>query len=506
MNTEPTKKLVRCAIYTRKSVTEGLEQEFNSLDAQREAGEAYILSQRHEGWVCIPDRYDDGGFTGANMERPALRRLLADIRAHKIDCIVVYKVDRLSRSLLDFARIMEILEKENVSFVSVTQAFNSSTSMGRLTLNILLSFAQFERETIAERTRDKMGAARRKGKWVGGQPFLGYDIVPGGGALVVNEVEARRVRDIFNLYLKLQSVQATVNELNERGWTMKRWLTQKGTYYGGGRFSKSSLHGLLRNVAYIGKVNYQGHVADAEFPGIVEPDVFDAVAECLKENSQHGGARVRNKYEALLGGVLRCGHCGCSMTHSHTKRGTGKIYRYYICGRASKEGWDKCAAPSLPAGEIEDFVVEEIMRVGSDPELCSEIVATHEVERKREAKEATRSLSKLEQQRVSLAKSFKEASAKGDVSKLADCQRQQIEVEETMAQLKTRIAELTENVLSEEQLRGAVQAFKPAWESLALQERIRLLRLLVQEVVYDGETGEIAITFYPNGIKSIEVA
>ena len=182
------------AEYTRKSTQEGLEQEFNTLDAQREAGEAFITSQRHEGLVCLPERYDDGGFTGANMDRPALRKLLADVEAGLVDVVVVYKVDRLSRSLTDFARIMEILEKSNAAFISVKQVFKSSTSMGRLTLNILLSFAQFEGETIAERTRDKMGAARRKGEWVGGVPFLGYDIVPGGRALAVNQAEAERVR------------------------------------------------------------------------------------------------------------------------------------------------------------------------------------------------------------------------------------------------------------------------------------------------------------------------
>jgi len=194
-----TNNKVRCAIYTRKSTEEGLDQEFNSLDAQREAGESFIQSQHGEGWVCLPERYDDGGYTGGNMDRPALKRLVADIEGGKIDCIVAYKVDRLSRSLLDFARIMETLEKHSVSFVSVTQQFNTTNSMGRLMLNVLLSFAQFEREIIAERTRDKIHAARRKGKWTGGHPLLGYDVAPDGGRLIVNEDEARRVAAIFEL-------------------------------------------------------------------------------------------------------------------------------------------------------------------------------------------------------------------------------------------------------------------------------------------------------------------
>lgn len=206
---------VRCAIYTRKSTEEGLEQEFNSLDAQRDSGEAYVASQQHEGWECLPNQYDDGGFTGGNMDRPAMQRLMADIEAGKIDCVVVYKVDRLSRSLLDFARIMEVFEKHNVSFVSVTQQFNTATSMGRLILHVLLSFAQFERELISERTRDKIAASRRKGKWWGGMPVIGYDVVE--RKLVVNEEEARIVREIFRLYLELESLIPVVQEIERRG-------------------------------------------------------------------------------------------------------------------------------------------------------------------------------------------------------------------------------------------------------------------------------------------------
>ena len=211
--------LIRCAIYTRKSSEEGLEQEFNSLDAQRESGEAYIASQKAEGWVCLPDKYDDGGYTGGNMERPAVQRLMADIDAGKVDCVVVYKVDRLSRSLMDFARMMEVFDRKKISFVSVTQQFNTTQSMGRLTLNILLSFAQFEREIISERTRDKIAATRRKGKWFGGKPILGYDLV--AGKLVVNRDEAFRVREIFAIYVDTRSVRQTTLEAVRRGWTTK---------------------------------------------------------------------------------------------------------------------------------------------------------------------------------------------------------------------------------------------------------------------------------------------
>jgi site-specific DNA recombinase len=349
-----------------------------------------------------------------------------------------------------------------------------------------------------------MGAARRKGKWVGGRPFLGYDIVPGGGALMVNETEASRVREIFKLYLEKQSMQATVENLNDRGWTMKQWITQKGRTFGGGRFTKSSLHHLLTNVAYIGKVNYKGHIADAEFTGIVEPDIFEAVKSCLKENSQCSGARVRNKHHALLGGILRCGHCDSQMIHSYTKRGKGKIYRYYVCNRAAKEGWSKCPSPSLPAAEVEKFVIEEIARIGADKQLCSEIVCEHERNRRQECKEAVATKRKLERQQEALTESLRRVSGKGDATQLADLQRQRMQIESDITKLDSTITALSDKSLTEDELLKAIHSFHPAWESLTLHERIRLLRLLIHQVTYDGENGEIAVTFHPNGIKSIE--
>jgi site-specific DNA recombinase len=499
------KQQIRCAIYTRKSTEEGLDQEFNSLDAQRESAEAFIASQRHEGWVCLPERYDDGGFTGGNMERPALRRLMAAAEAGGIDAVVVYKVDRLSRSLLDFTRIMEVLDRRGVSFVSVTQQFNTTNSMGRLTLNILLSFAQFEREIIAERTRDKMGAARRKGKWTGGKPFLGYDIVPGGRALMVNEAEAQRVRQIFGIYLKTQSIQATVAELNRRDWTMKRWTTQKGRDFGGGAFNKSSLHGLLTNVAYIGQVNYQGHIADAEFPGIVDPATFRKVQKYLAENNRCTGARVRNRHGSLLRGILRCGHCQTTMVHAYTRKGETKVYRYYVCNRAMKEGWDKCPAPSLPAGEIERFVVEEVARIGRDPGLQEEVIRQHAAARRRELAEIVAERRKLEQQIKRLRDEVREAAAKGDAERLVECQRQADAVERALADNRARGEVLAAEDVSEEVLRSALERFTPVWESLTLPERERMLQLLVERVTYDGASGEIAIAFRPAGIRALEM-
>src|SRR5262245_11498837 len=276
-----TLPLVRCAIYTRKSTEEGLEQEFNSLDAQRESAQAYIQSQQQESWVCLPDRYDDGGFTGGNTERPALQRLLADIAEGKVDAVVIYKLDRLSRSLLDFAKMMETFETHKVALVSVTQLFNSATSMGRLVLNVLLSFAQFEREILAERTRDKIAATRRKGKWAGGRPILGYDVDAKGGKLLLNEEEAVQVRAIFGLYLELQGLLPVVEELTRRDWTNKRWATRQGRQAGGEPFTRTSLDRLLTNVAYVGKVRYKGEVHAGEHPPLVDPQVFQRVQALL---------------------------------------------------------------------------------------------------------------------------------------------------------------------------------------------------------------------------------
>src|SRR5256886_9025032 len=370
-----TLPLVRGAAYTRKSTEEGLEQEFNSLDAQRESGQAYIQSQQHEGWACLPDRYDDGGFTGGNTERPALQRLLADIADGKVDCVVIYKIDRLSRSLLDFAKMMDLLEKHRVALVSVTQQFNSGTSMGRLVLNVLLSFAQFEREIIAERTRDKIAATRRKGKWAGGRPILGYDVDAKGGKLLLNEEEAVQVRTIFGLYLELGGLLPVVEELARRGWTNKRWTNRQGREAGGEPFTRTGLYRLLTNVAYTGKVRYKSEVHPGEHPPIVDVELFQRVQALLRQNKVSGGAEVRNAFGFVLKGLLRCVPCGCAMTPTHTSRNGSKRYRYYVCSKATKHGRKTCPSPSVSAADIENFVVERIRCIGSDPALQQQVFA-----------------------------------------------------------------------------------------------------------------------------------
>jgi site-specific DNA recombinase len=367
---KPQPKTVRCAIYTRKSSDEGLDQDFNSLDAQREAAQAYIHSQSAEGWLCLPDRYDDGGFGGATLDRPALKRLLADVQAGRVDTVVVYKVDRLSRSLLDFARMMELFDKQGVGFVSVTQQFSSTQPMGRLTLHILLSFAQFEREIIAERTRDKMAAARRKGKWSGGAPSLGYDLDPQSKRLVVNQVEARQVRAIFALYLEHEALLPVVEELERRGWRSKRWRTRQGQVRGGRPFTRASLRALLSNVLYAGQVRYRGEVHAGEQPALVDGATWEQTQALLQKNGAAIGAGARLSSGALLAGLLRCGPCGCAMTPAHSSK-RGRRYRYYVCTQAQKRGWHTCPSRSVPALPIENFVLEQLRQADQDLEASA---------------------------------------------------------------------------------------------------------------------------------------
>jgi site-specific DNA recombinase len=366
MNNQPSvRRNLRCAVYTRKSTEEGLEQAFNSLDAQREAAEAYIASQQHEGWRCLPQRYDDGGYTGANMDRPALQRLLADMAAGHIDVAVVYKVDRLSRSLLDFAKIMEAFDKHRIAFVSITQQFSTATSMGRLILNVLLSFAQFEREIISERTRDKIAATRRKGKWSGGTPILGYDVDLRITKLVINEAEAAQVRAIFELYLRRQVLRAVVEELHQRGWVNKRWRTRNGNARGGRPFTKTSLHLLLTNVLYAGKIKHKGAVHPGEQPAIVAEALWQEVQDLLRAHSQNKGSLFRNRFGAVLKGLLHCLPCGCAMTPTHASSGT-KRYRYYLCTGALKFGRHSCPAPSIAAAPVEQEVLEQLKALSQD--------------------------------------------------------------------------------------------------------------------------------------------
>jgi DNA invertase Pin-like site-specific DNA recombinase len=357
---------VRCAVYTRKSTEEGLDMEFNSLDAQREACEAYVASQKAEGWVLVKDRFDDGGFSGGTLERPALKRLLTDVEAGFVDVVVVYKIDRLSRSLMDFSKLVEVLEQRNASFVSVTQSFNTNTSMGRLTLNMLLSFAQFEREVIGERIRDKVAASRRKGIWMGGWAPFGYEVKD--RKLVIDAKEAETVRWIFRRFVQLGSATLLAKELVAKGL--------KNRY--GHKLDKGALYKLLNNRVYIGEAVHKGVSYPGEHQPIIDRKLWDRVHAILKESPRKRAASTKAQTPALLKGVI-FDEYGRAMSPTHTRKG-GRLYRYYVSQTAIKQSSEGQADHiRVPAGEIERIVIDQIRRLLVSPEL---VVATWKAARR----------------------------------------------------------------------------------------------------------------------------
>jgi site-specific DNA recombinase len=440
MSRHEAKPKVRCAIYTRKSSEEGLEQSFNSLDAQREACDAYIDSQRHEGWLALDDRYDDGGYSGGTLERPALQRLIRDVEAGRVDTVVCYKIDRLSRSLTDFAKLVDVFERNRVTFVSVTQSFCTTTSMGRLTLNILLSFAQFERELAGERIRDKFAASRRKGIFMGGRPPLGYDVHD--RKLVVNPAEAELVRLIFRRFLDLGSALLLIRELNAQGHRTKSWTTQSGTFREGRPFDKGTLYKILRNRTYVGEAVHKGQSYPGEHAPIVDRATWDRVHEVLASNARRRGNEARARTPAPLRGLMRCAHCSSAMTPTHTRR-RGRLYRYYVCLGASRRGHDTCPVPSIAASEIEGLVLEQVRRLLASPELVARTI--------------------------------------------------------TAVRRENGAAEETEH--DEGEVIEALGALEPVWDELYPAEQARILRLLIERI--DVEPDGIAVTLHAAGIRSL---
>ncbi len=347
---------LRCAVYTRKSTEEGLEQDFNSLDAQREACAAYIKSQAGEGWICLKARYDDGGISGATMDRPALQRMLSDIDAGKIDVVVVYKVDRLTRALSDFAKMVEIFDANGVSFVSVTQQFNTTTSMGRLTLNVLLSFAQFEREVTAERIRDKIAASKKKGMWMGGVIPLGYDVID--RKLVPNEAESETVRILFRLYLKLGTVRCVKEEADRLGLRTKARKPNNGQRAGGEPFTRGHIYKVLSNPIYIGRIAHKGASYEGEQPAIVSRDIWEKVQEQLRHHAVGRNNSCNGKGWNFLAGRL-FDEGGQPLVPTYASK-AGRRYRYYISKSLKHDPSDQGAGWRLPASVLEGAVMRTI--------------------------------------------------------------------------------------------------------------------------------------------------
>lgn len=360
----PVRKL-RCAVYTRKSSEEGLEMDFNSLDAQRESCEAYVLSQRGQGWLLVPDRYDDGGVSGGTLDRPALKRLLADIEAGLIDIVVVYKVDRLSRSLMDFHQLIERMERHQATFVSVTESFNTTDAMGRMHLNIMLSFAQYERELIGERIRHKVAASRKKGIWMGGWAPLGYEVRD--RKLIVHREDAERVRAIFRRFVQLKSATLLAREL----------VAARATNRYGHVLDKGVLYRLLSNRVYIGEAVHKGTSYPGEHEAIIDRALWDRVHAILKESPRKRANNARAQSPALLRGLL-FGADGAALSPTHTRK-SGRLYRYYTSQIVMKRGRSDCPVRQLPAGEIERIVVDQVRMLLQSPEI---VVQTWRVARK----------------------------------------------------------------------------------------------------------------------------
>jgi DNA invertase Pin-like site-specific DNA recombinase len=362
-----TNKHVRCAVYTRKSSEEGLEQSFNSLEAQREACRAFVLSQKHEGWTALNTRYDDGGFSGGTMERPALKRLLDDVRAGKLDTVVVYKVDRLTRSLTDFAKIIDVFDAHGVSFVSVTQQFNTTTSMGRLTLNVLLSFAQFEREVTGERIRDKLAASKKKGMWMGGVVPLGYDCAD--HRLIVNRPEAETVRKIFRRYLRLGCVKKLKDYLDRKQIRSKLRTSKAGRTSGGASYSRGALYHLLNNRVYVGEIVHRGQSYPGQHKAIVPRELWDQVAVRLQMNNQaHRSTKSQSTPSLLSGVVFDTKSVRFTPTHAVKNR---KRYRYYTSQAVIQRTGDKPAVSRFPAQELERLVTSQVHLLLASPDKCT---------------------------------------------------------------------------------------------------------------------------------------
>jgi site-specific DNA recombinase len=499
---KPTRE-VRCAIYTRKSHEEGLDQEFNSLDAQRQSAEAYIESQRHEGWKLIRKRYDDAAFSGGNLDRPALQQLLADIRDGHIDCVVVYKVDRLSRSLLDFAKLIHLFDENNVSFVSVTQQFNTTTSMGRLTLNILLSFAQFEREIIGERIRDKKQATASQGKYVGGGPILGLDVVD--KKYVVNREEAKLVREIFNRFENLESCRKVAVALNAEGYRTKvRPTTKSGKQRGGKPWRQRSVYEVLINRRYIGQIVHKGKAYPGEHEAIVPTEQFERVQKQLRANKTYTHKHQVRRF-VLLRRMIRCGECGGRVQPTWTRKAS-REYRYYACRKKVKEGYGQCPLPNLPAGQIETAVVDQLRALLRHPDVIARTY--REISKSGSTGPDRATLAKLDELRMRRGQTQKSIRAALNVADqdegfLADeLKRLNGELRSLDKSIRDLEGKATQGAPVElDRVGEALRAIDPIWDVLLAEEQRRIAQLLVEEITVS--TSGIDIRFRTNGIEQI---
>ena len=496
----PAPPVRRCVIYTRKSTSMGLEQEFNTLDAQRDACEAFIKSQAHNGWKLSPERYDDGGFTGANLERPAFQRLMDDMDNGKIDVLVVYKVDRLSRSLLDFAQVMRRFNAANVSFVSVTQNFNTADAMGRLTLNMLMSFSEFEREMIAERTRDKVAAARRRGKWTGGPVPIGYDVVE--KKLIINELEAETVREMYRLYLAKRSALTVMKTLNNQGRATKRHVSNNGRVRQSRAWSKDAVLRTLKNPIYCGLMPYKDEVHPGEHEGIISESLFGQAQAILDGNTGAKRKRARNP-DYILRGIIRCECCGAAFTTASTRK-NGTEFRYYRCVTRDKQGREACPSKPLPAQAIEDFVtarIREAVRTrdltGTVADAVLEMASRHRASFERERKLLPAKIAQLAAEGKALVGNLDEVE--GNARRMVEQSLEEkgtclVGLEARLIEVERALQRLRETEMEARWVAETITTFDDVWDHLTPANRGRLVQALISEVVVNEPKNTVSAT------------
>jgi site-specific DNA recombinase len=487
----------RCAVYTRKSTTAGLDQAFSSLDAQRDACVGYV--QRQAGWTLIDERYDDGGFTGANIERPAFQRLLADVGAGKVDVVVVYKVDRLSRSLLDFVNVMERFNAGGAAFVSVTQNFSTADAMGRLTLNMLMSFAEFEREMISERTRDKIAASRRKGMWTGGPVPLGYTVE--SKKLVVNELEAVLVREIFALYGEHRSALAVARALKDRQRVTKRHRAASGNLREPRAWTKDDVLRVLKNPVYAGYMADQGTLHEAEHTPIIERTVF-ARTQALREAMTNAKKTAGRNPEYILRGIVRCGCCGSAFTPASTTSGRTR-HRYYRCVKRDKEGKEACRASPLPARAIEAHVIARLREATADGALAAEIADTVRARVQARRQDLLTERQKLPPEIASLSAEVRRVvdamtGMTGSARRLVEARLEGIgaqlnRCEARLAATERELGALDAIDIESSWVAECLADFDKIWDVLTPVNRGRLLRAVIQRVEVDEPANQVSV-------------
>lgn len=499
---------VRVAIYARQSIDEG-DVEFRSVDAQRDGVEAYVASQRSEGWKALPENYNDAGYSGGDLNRPGFKRLMSDVEAGRIDVIAVHRIDRLSRSLADFVSLLAKFERHAVTFVSVTQAFNTSTSAGRLMLNVLASFAEFERATISERTKDKMLATRKRGMWAGGNVPLGYDLKD--KKLVVNEDEAEQVRAIYRLYLERGSLLATVDELNTRGWRTKSWVGRRGKRVASYVYSVESLRQLLSRVVYIGLVRS----GKTTYPGlherIVDQDLWDAVQAQKRKLRPSARNLGRNKYGALLKGLITCGLCGSTMDHA-VSGSDSRRYQYYGCNYSRRMGRRQCAGRPVPVRQIDEFVVERVRAMGRDPRLLRATAAAARAELEGRVVELEAEVRRQEQERRRARDertNLVNAVAGGGpgsatlMARVGELDERLSTIDGQLRDAREKIAKASTGSIDEEALAKAMADFDGVWSELFAREKQRVLSLLIEKITFASDTGDLSITFRTTALTGL---